>query len=274
MSKMVRYLNSLPADVLASGCVTKTVRARDLILCLPDPAGGRSAETIPEVNIIFHQATSDSMPPHVKDKIRASPDEEILGERNLMGLSMAGLGMPPEIYIQTKILFEMDDTGQKFEEIIWHEILHAIEGIRPDGTLRDRPWSFDLQNRMVKMDDAPSAEEFISSLDISQDAKKYIRYLRRGTDAQENVSEIFARVGVLFLKHIRQTGAAPDVTKKDFLTKRMLSRSFNDRAADCDLVDLRLGLGTFGDKSHKLFWREMPEMVARISGLYGCRPDA
>jgi hypothetical protein len=216
----------------------RAMPVRDVILCLPSiPHLARNMNIVPPIDIkIIFSKSARILPNLVTDHLNFVSGETLLRNENLLGLCLNGRGPDPEIFVHSA-LFEKESqlTGYVFDDIVWHELLHAIEGFRvsKDGTIsRDTPLSYYIQQEMIKFD-----EEYKSSSKwhqivnmLSKEHRNHLEYLRAGTPAQDNVSELFARLGNLFLQQIRMGVLMPSTRDelRDFFSPTNLYRIRDD----------------------------------------------
>ncbi|PZQ45784.1 MAG: hypothetical protein DI551_06500 [Micavibrio aeruginosavorus] len=281
MLNSYRYVQSLPELSRRYDHVVKKANARDFIMSLPSPDNvPRDYNLLPDIDMTLILSTTRNLPDRVREKIKGTPDEEIFGHNTLMGLCMSGRRVPIEIFLHSVSMNRTDPSGKLFEEVAWHEMVHAVEGITRDdngNVVREQPWSYSLQRQMIELDRInPEA----STLDSYEGrTRRYASYLRQGTKLQENVSEIFARVGSIYLEHIRQTKTAPDAAAIFSLFEQtkigdLTEQNYPEETIARNLTDLFVGLATYCEPARDLFYEELPQMMDRISVLYGCRPPS
>lgn len=256
--------------------VTLKVNMRQAIMALPSPRNiERIPALIPDVAATLILSTASELPYRVQDHLAASKRQEFLTATTLLGLSMGGRGMPVDIFLHMHKMMDDEPTGRLAETIFWHETLHAMEGVSADGASRATPWSYELQERMRQCDlDSGGGMKLAEMFPEDSREQEFVRYLRQGDKAQQNVSEIFARVGVLALKHLRKTGEWAQ-SANDFISERKLMDEYNsdapfERTDTQDAHELVLALATYGNEARGLFWGSIDKMAASIGQLYGC----
>ena len=91
--------------------------------------------------------------------------------------------------------------------------------------------------------------------------------MRGGTSLQENVSEIFARVAVIFMYEVKEKDVAPicleDIVK-NYSNKKPVSR------LEGNALDLHIALNSFSEESQMQFISQSGELLKRVAHLYGC----
>ena len=272
MNGLTAYFNSLRVDEFRDDELVKIANTRNMLASLPASQFSFDKTTIPDIDFKVRFPKTAKTPSAIVDFTHDNKGEHLLAESStLLGLCLNGRELPLEIFINHHAISKFDPSGNLFDEIIWHEYLHGAEDINSDGLTRDLPWSYELQEKMLQLDDGNDSD-FISGLNVGDDLKQFMHDVREGTSAQQNVSEIFARVGVLYLKQIRETGVAPTSSEAvNFLSPEKLSRSFND-ASNLPMTELAFGLRSYSEPANNLFWESLPEMIGRLSRLYG-RPE-
>ncbi len=270
-SRTYEYVHDLETKDARSGYVLKTANARELISHLPCPQNvERNYTHVPDIPIDFLLSTTGHLPEHIAKQIENSENRRKFTNRSLLGLCTSGRGMPVEIFLHDFAMGTRDPSGGLFEEVIWHETVHGIEGIEIDNEgvyQRYMPWSYKLQQTMQSIDLENDHEP---DLPDEARARSYIKYLRDGTSLQDNVSEVFARLAVIFMYEIKDTGkalaSAQDLydvfSRHDNLTRR--SRK------EINMLDSLRALETFSDEAQQLFLKENDTLVRRIAMLYGC----
>lgn len=275
MSSLYDFMDAVPAAETHPHHVVKHVDARDFVSHLRAPTNlVRDVAHIPNIKIKFLLSTDGQQPDFIREKIASSEQKDAFTAENLKGLCLNGRRPDPEIFLNSVQMLRDDPTGGLFDEVAWHEYIHGIEGIEESahGVTRETPWSYRLQRAMLEIDKENNHVPFKGKL--SKEFQTYAGYLREGTSLQENVSELFARVGVLFYNRICETGQA--ITAKDhgYFTPKGFKLNFNwtDRKT-YNLSDLYLGLGTYSADAQDLFWDLLPESLEKITCLYGCKPS-
>lgn len=264
------YIRDLPVDSEHADYIVKIANARDLIANLPAPANvNRDLSLVPPVNIIFTLSTSPELPAHVLKKIVAPGDKTIFGNKGMLGLCTSGRGMPVKIFLHEHFLTASDPSGELLEEVAFHETIHGIEGIeqKSDGSLkRHSPWSYELQQQMLEID-----EKNGHIPDFHQDlfVKAYTKYLRSGTGLQQNVSELFARVAVVNMYQIKETGQALNSFSEFFRMALKLNLSDKITRKEYNLIDFMGARGTFSEEAQTKLFEEGDNMIRRIAQLYG-----
>lgn len=273
MSKLSEYVDQLPvAEDLGDGIV-KIANLRQFVMCLPTPENCERDETlIPDLDMKLILSVSLTLPRYISEKIQKSPDKIIFDDISLGGLCVSGRGLPIEIFLHS-FLLNKDPKGELFDEIAWHETVHAIEGIYldEDGEYKreNTPWSYVLQQNMIDKDSEKKFQRFMISTEKDPVIIRRLLYLKHGTDLQENVSEIFARVAVLCMKNIRDKGQAIDRDGKNFLEREINGLNFTSR--DADARNIQTTLRHFRAAARDVLWQNADEMVERANLLYGCK---
>lgn len=274
MTNMHDYIKTLEPFARTDDSMSVMTTARDMIMCLPSPTNAeRDATLIPDVPVILILSTTPRLPQKVQTLVQASEDRVIFGDNELAGLCLNGRGMPPEIFLHQHLMQRLDKSGALFDEVAWHELVHGIEGIVPDGTggwTRETPWSYTLQQQMIEIDRSCSHKGDMNTSE--EKSRVFFRYLREGTELQQNVSEIFARASAYFMLRIGKDGYALMPNDMDaFIYPAKKTGKERDRISG-NLLDLFCGLATYSEDAQGAFFYSMPEMIARISTLYGCKP--
>ena len=275
MSNVYAFLKAQPVTRCEADFVEIRVSARDVILQFPTPAAGqRDPSLIPDVEIKFYLSTGLEHPAFIKKLIENTPDNTIFKDDTLMGLCFSGRGLPVEIFLHEPRLLEFDPSGNFFDEVLWHETVHGIEGIKRDknnNLIRPEPWSYTLQQAMLRLDAENGSPEGMGEKEILD--HPYMQYLRKGTVLQENVSEIFARVASLYVIEVREKGVALSLHNPEDLGDVDLDDFDNTNRRNSNLNDLFTALSTYGEKAQSVFWGVYPKTIETISSLYGFRPD-
>ena len=86
---------------------------------------------------------------------------------------------------------------------------------------------------------------------------------------QENVSEVFARLAVIFMLKIRNTGLAPDPQKAPQWMFRSSQTDETSRET-YNVGDLALAFNTFSPQAQAVFTRCSEAIHQKIAALYGC----
>ncbi len=249
----------------------KLAGARELIGLLPSPSNTqRNLALVPDIQIAFALSTSPRLPRYVAERIAQSHDSKSFKDTSLLGLCSSGRGMPVEIFLHDHFMMAIDPSGEIFEEVTWHETVHGIEGIELDQSgkyIRKTPWSYELQQEMLRID---ASIGHIPALPNNPDFAAYVNYLRRGTSLQQNVSEVFARVAVMFMYEIKENKTAP-VIPSGFaqMMKRIKNSGLTSQQAS-NLDDFAMAYETFSQASKSILIKNMQEMLNRIAQLYGC----
>lgn len=268
------YIYGLAAHETEADYVVKIACARELISRLPSPSNvQRNLESVPDIQIRLLLSTSKNLPRYITRQIEQSENKGYFTHKNLLGLCTSGRGLPVEIFLHDHVMMEFDPSGEIFEEVAWHEIVHGIEGIEHDAggvVKRHMPWSYVLQQTMLDID---AQNGHVPDLPDDPKASAYINYLRSGTSLQDNVSEIFARVAVIFMYHIKETGMAL-TSMDDFLS---LTSEFevarNSSRKHSNISDFMHSWLTFSDESRQLFVRDLDTVIKNSAKLYGCDVD-
>lgn len=273
MSNLYRFIQELEIEKSHSDYVVKFIRARDLIHCLQAPSNvRRDLALVPDIDMKLYISLDGSQPEFIRDRIAASEARRIFGDDSLLGLCMSGRGASPEIFLNPVVMHKIDPSGALFDEITWHEYMHAGEGFidSPEGIVREVPWSYRLQKLMLKID-AETDRHDTGLQEYPDEIRDYITYLREGTSLQENVSEIFARVGVLFYNNVRETGYALQPGDVVFFNPAGAEMSWDVKNRKTyNLTDLFQALATYSPDAQKVFWHFLPEAIKNVNILYGC----
>lgn len=276
MTALYQYIENLPAAQKHPEYVEKRIRARDLVAHLPAPANlRRDLRIVPDIDIKLILSLTGAQPAFIKEMIANSEQRDVFKQDSLMGLCFSGLGASPEIFLNIKAMWNVDHTGMIIDEVTWHEYMHAMEGVEKAGQklTRETPWSFTLQQTMLEMDEKADHISWLRKGDLHADFKKYATYLREGTSLQDNASEVFARVGVLFFNSIAQTGDAPTRYDGSYYNPGDVKTSFNIRdRKQYNMNDLLTALSTFSKEAQQYFWDNFKESLDRVALLYGCQP--
>jgi len=215
-----QLIDDAPVVGKTSDSVTKIISSRAAIMSLPSPQNvARLSSTIVDIPITLILSTSGKTPQPIRDLTEASEIRDLLVDADniLLGLCLSGRRLPIEMYLHKGLFdtkYASDDV--MLENIFWHELLHGFEGVyvTPDGEVRRKtPWSFQLQKRMQQLE-ALSGNPYDASHLKNPQSALLLGYLHKGADLQDNVSELFARVGVLMLRHIRDEGLMPQTPKQ------------------------------------------------------------
>jgi len=260
--------------------VTKVIGSADAVMALPSPNNvARSRGNIVDVPVTLILSKSEKTPQHIVDLINASNSQEFLADPDniLLGLCLSGRGYPLDMYLHKGLFdnrYSSDDA--MLENIFWHEFLHGFEGIyvTPSGDIqRKTPWSFLFQKRMQQLD-ALSGHPFDGSQYENRAFTSFVDYLHHGTDLQNNVSELFARVGVLMLHHIRAGGNVPQTNREAYALLDSYGLTADlpkpTKQSVMEAADIWLAVVTHGQNAQISFWRHAPKMISRAARLYGC----
>jgi len=268
-SSTYQYIHDLPTEERHDDHLIKIANARDLISQMPSPSNVRRDQTlIPDAPISFVLSTTSALPEHILKRIAGSKNKNDFNNTNLLGLCNNGRGMPVDIFLHDYLMAESDDSGALFEEVTWHETVHGIEGIELNKNgqyVRNTPWSYKLQQDMLAIDaehghvPAPLDDNFL---------RAYVEYLREGTDLQEHVSEVFARVAVTFMYEIKETGMALTSAKEFF---KLISKDTSERTRkNSNISDFLIASETFSEDANLLFAEQTDALIKNVAKLYGC----
>lgn len=270
-SRTYEYIYNLETRETQLGYVLKVANARELISKLPSPENvKRNINLVPDVPIDFLLSTAEELPEHITKQIKNSENRKEFTNKSLLGLCTSGRGMPVKIFLHDHFMMARDPSGELFEEVIWHETVHGIEGIEMhnDGVYkRYMPWSYKLQQEMLSID-----LENEHKLDLPDDPKSRssIKYLRGGTSLQENASEIFARLAVIFMYEIKETGRAL-ISAQDLLESLSVDDNSTPRSRkESNISDFLWAWKTFSEEAQQLFVKESDDLIKRVAALYGC----
>ena len=271
ISRTYEYVHDLETKDTQPGYVLKTANARDLISKLPSPQNvKRDITLVPDIPIDFLLSTTEKLPAHITKQIEQSENRKKFTNKSLLGLCTSGRGMPVEIFLHDHFMTARDPSGELFEEVAWHETVHGIEGIEinNDGVYkRHMPWSYKLQQTMLSID---AENEHEPDLPSDSKGRSYIKYLRDGTSLQENVSEVFARLAVMFMYEIKETGIALTSTQdlRDFFSRHGAPTRRSRK--EINISDFLRVWKTFSEEAQQLFVEEHDNLIKRIAVLYGC----
>lgn len=274
---LYEYLTTAPVRAETDDSYTVRVSARDALMCLPSPRNvERNPDLIPDHQVTVLMSKGKTMPRRIVRLLETSEDRAMFAEASgvsLSGLCLNGRGLPSEFFVHKGLMGDEPSGREEFEQVFWHEYIHAAEGIRVTHgqVTRIEPWSFRLQATMLafdKMDgDAPQPPP-----DLPDSLRAHIAYLHRGLDLQQHASEVFARVGELMLYRIRDAGDIPqDRLSAVVMLQRILFREDQDASRQAMLKnDFLCALGSFGARAQLLAMRSFPQMLRRAARMYGC----
>lgn len=273
MNQTYAFIKSLPSQHEAEDFITKKSDARTLISTLPTPPNmKRTFEHIPAAPVTLHLSTTTALPNFISKTVAQSQERDFFQDDTLGGLCLNGRHLPIEIFLHTTHLQNLDPTGALSEEILWHELVHGLEGTQESTSgnfIREKPMSYRLQQAMLLTDRYNQhAPDYTQGSDMMHD---FERYMRKGTALQKNVSEIFARIATLYLLHMREN--VPIDNPIDLIKGGMdiPDDPFTPEARKPSaLTDLFTGLATFSEPAQDLFWRAYPSLVGQAAALYGC----
>lgn len=277
ISKTYEYVHSLETRDTQPDYILKTANARELISTLPSPKNvKRNINLIPDVPIDILLSITEELPEHIKEQIEHSENRKKFTNRSLLGLCTSGRGMPVEIFLHDHCMMARDPSGELFEEVVWHETVHGIEGIEMNNEreyVRYMPWSFKLQQDMLSIDIENEHEP-----NLADDPKgvSYVKYLRSGTSLQQNVSEIFSRVAAIFMYEIKETGRALTSAQDllDVISEYDVVSGYEDftqqTRKESNISDFLRARKTFSKEAQKLLEKESDNLIKRVSALYGC----
>ncbi len=271
-SKTYAYINGLPIYSAKSNYIIKIANSTELVSCLPSPANlQRNLNTVPDVDIRLLLSTSARLPKRIARQITRSENKDFFTNKSLLGLCISGRRMPVEIFLHDYLIMKSDPSGEIFEEVVWHEIVHGLEGIEygSDGdVIRRTPWSYELQQVMLEMD---ARNGHAPILPDHPKKSAHSMYLRRGTSLQDHVSEIFARIAVIFMYQIKETGLALTSGDDLFALTSVCSKDVVDSSRkNSNISDFLNAWGTFSDEAQLLFVQEIDAVIKRVAHLYGC----
>ncbi|MDD3370401.1 MAG: hypothetical protein PHE27_01105 [Alphaproteobacteria bacterium] len=262
--------------------IAKRLDARSAVLALPDPRGvERSAARIPDVPVEVILSTGAEIPQCIARLFDRSEHKDFFLKNPdfiFEGLCLNGRGLPVTTFVHKGCLDKFGEGDEAVEAVFWHEYIHGAEGIYACGDtyVRTRnPWSFELQTLLSDLDVASAGGEN-PVLNPKNPASDYYRYLLRGLDVQQNVSELFATVGEMVLSHVRSGGALPR-RKKDFskfLVSRLPKGPAENFSRDWTWESKRFFqiYNAYGPEPQEALHAYLPEAVERIGEMYGCSP--
>ena len=270
-SRTYDYVHSLEIQKTQPSYVLKTANARELISQLPSPQNlKRNISLVPDIPIDLMISTAEDLPDHITKQIENSENRKEFTNKSLLGLCTSGRGMPVEIFLHDHFMTTRDPSGNLFEEVVWHEVVHGIEGIEINSEgVYDRymPWSYKLQQTMLSID---IENEHKLELPDDPKARSSIQYLRGGTSLQENASEVFARLAVVFMYEIKETGRAL-TSAQDLLESLLRYDASTPRSRkESNISDSLWALKTFSEEAQQLFVQESDNLIKRVAALYGC----
>lgn len=274
-SKTFKYIDSLVVQDVGHDFVVKTANSREIVSCLPSPSNlKRNLDHVPEVDVRLILSTSERLPDHISRRIATSENKGFFTHKSLLGLCTSGRGVPVEIFLHDHVLMISDPSGEVFEEVAWHELVHGIEGIECDvhGHLtRQTPWSYRLQQAMLEIDEENGHVPILPDHDRKS---AHSLYLRHGTSLQDHVSEMFARIAVIFMYHIKETGGAfrsgEDLFK---ITSLYSSGNTRNSRKHNNISDFLNVWGTFSEEAQLFFTEELDNVIKNTARLYGCDVD-
>lgn len=271
-SKTYDYINGLEVVEQHDDHVVKIANAQDLIAKLPSPKNlERNMDLVPSVLVTLTLSNSSQLPEHIFRAVSKSENNGFFTDKSLLGLCMSGRGLPLEVFLHDYFMMNYDPSGEIFEEVIWHEIVHGIEGVYIDGlgkVRRKTPWSYEVQQHMLMLDEQSGHEVDWPSC---QKEYAYVRYMRSGTSLQDNVSEVFARAAVIYMYQIKETGMAPLCSEEFFLFIENFNGSKNASSRkESNIYDFISAWRSYSDESRAFFTREFDNAFLKISELYGC----
>lgn len=270
-SRTYDYVHNLETQDAQPDYVLKIANARDLISKLPSPKNvTRNINLVPDTQINILLSTTEELPEHITEQIENSENRRKFTNRSLLGLCTSGRGMPVEIFLHDHFMTARDPSGELFEEVAWHETVHGIEGIeinREGEHVRYMPWSYKLQQQMLSIDVENEHEP-----DLPDDPKlrSHVKYLRGGTSLQQNVSETFTRLAVIFMYEIKETGRALTSTQDLLEPILKFENPTQHSRKESNISDFLRVWKTFSEESQQLFVKESDGLIKRIAALYGC----
>ncbi len=274
VSKTYEYVNDLEVKDRHKNYVLKTARAREIVSNLPHPENVvRDIETVPDVDVDLLISTTDDLPDMIKRQIKTSENKNKFTKKSLLGLCMSGRGMPVEIFLHEHPMISRDPSGELFEEVVWHELVHGLEGVEmnKDGSFRRHmPWSYKLQQTMLSIDEQNDHD---ADMFADERVRPHISYLRSGTTLQENVSEVFARLAVIYMYEIKDTGLALTSAEDLFNLFSRHETAKRGTRKEINIFDSLRALRTFSEEAQQLFIQESDELVTHIARLYGCNTN-
>jgi len=93
--------------------------------------------------------------------------------------------------------------------------------------------------------------------------RAYVEYLREGTDLQEHVSEVFARVAVTFMYEIKETGMALTSAKEFF---KLISKDTSERTRkNSNISDFLIASETFSEDANLLFAEQTDALIKNVA---------
>ncbi|MFA5040649.1 MAG: hypothetical protein WC464_03330 [Bdellovibrionales bacterium] len=292
-SSLYEYIDEAPSCEVGSDYVVKSVNAAKAIMSLPNPKGiGRAASRIPDIPIKVILSTTPQVPEHIIDILKTSKCKNFLlsgckcsflgwlwpsrFSNSLYGLCLNGRGMPPKIFVHREYIDGRPNAEELFEEVFWHETVHGAEGIVKRGHRFRRmpePWSFRVQNLLLKLDEETndSCMRLLSQRPINLELYDYMRC---GLDVQGNVSELFADVAVLMLRHIRNGGELPRTPKAvhELFAKDVGNGELPSQKQPWEVQRIKASFILHGSHAREMMWYFFPEMLNRTALMYGCNP--
>jgi len=285
-SDLYRYIDEVASVGRTDDSVIKIVSAAEAIMALPVPSNvRRSRDLVVDVPIKIILSNSTAMPKRIARLVEGSKSKLIFeDEPGLIGLCLSGRRARPEIFVHKGLLDTMDNPEEIFEETFFHEYLHAAEGLKEAplfGFVRTMPWSFRLQRELFNMDRRTNDETDLDEMFKDERTKKYVEYILGGADLQQNVSEMFAGVGVLLLRRIRTGGNVPRTGEEvyDLLAEHKITSNIMDyyeatrhgaTRVDREAEKIWLTRAFHGVAARELVWDAMPAAFIRSARLYGC----
>lgn len=277
MSDTYQYIDSLDVQEEGDDFVLKTANAREFIDSLPSPTGvTRNMNLVPDVAVDFVLSTSLKLPEQISEKVAQSKNKENFTDDTLLGLAMSGRGLPVKIFLHDLSLKKYDPSGDLFQEIAWHEFVHATEGIKYNGNQgyeRETPWSYILQQEMLDMDQQNNHKPVLFNSGKSGKDFHLMNYLRAGTSLQDNVSEMFGYSAAIFMDEVKETGK----TLTSVFDILDILDIYNAAAQDEDWSRKQMNayvvshtFESFSDDAKYHFIKNDEKFMKNIATLYGC----
>ena len=274
MSKTYEYISELAVQEEGKGYLLKTANARDFVDTLPSPVGvKRNMELVPDIAIDFLLSTSPKLPKEIAKSVSRSKNKENFTDEHLLGLAMSGRGMPVKIFMHDVLLKKYDPSGDLFQEISWHEFVHATEGIEAndDGEYkRTTPWSYNLQQEMLDIDQQNKHKPVFLNSEKSDKDYQLMNYLRGGTSLQDNVSEMFGYSAAVFMEEVKETGKTLTSILDILNIYNVAVQEENWSRKQTNACVVYHTFESFSDKAKYRFLEEDKKFMSNIATLYGC----
>lgn len=272
LSKTYQYVYAIETHEVFDRYIVKIANSRELIAQLPEPQNvQRNLDLIPDVPVRLLLSTCAALPLCIEKKIDESENRGYFTSKSLLGLCLSGRGVPLEIFLHDHVIMSSDPKGEVFQEVLWHELVHGLEGVFIDHNglvMRHSPWSYELQQSMLSLD---KKYGHVPKLSDDLKARSKSHYLRVGTSLQDNVSEIFARIAVIFMFEIQDSGKALTCGEEFlFLTARFKDEGGKLSRKDANISDFFDAFSSYSEAAQELFISELDTVFQSILALYGC----